>query len=473
MAVLGAGIAGLVAARLLRGAGYTCSILEARSRAGGRVWTLRSGDRIEETDSVQNIGWAAHRDLYFEAGAARICHHHRGMLGYCRELNVPLEVFVNDNRAGLIQIDSIFGGKPQKLQRVIADMRGAIAALAATTKSVDAGLNALLQNFGDLQQTDLTYSGSSRAGYESPLLSPGGGDQPGTLQQPLPASAIAQANALQIIRVALTFPELWNQASTMLAPVGGMDRIVKALVKAAGDGIYYKHEVLEIARVGNRARIVALDHTKGRRTAFDVDYVICTIPLPVLKSIKADFSGTVKQAVIDGADVYFAAAKVAFEARQRWWEIDDDIYGGISWTGRDINQIWYPSFGFHGKKGIIVGAYVWDPKAVAKYGAMTPAQRSVAAIADGEALHPGYGTKVAHAASVVWPKVPFSLGGWAEWDFTPGSRQKTYPVLLAGDGPFYFAGEHMSYVNGWQEGAVQSAHFVVSQLAARAKAGQP
>ena len=45
------------------------------------------------------------------------------------------------------------------------------------------------------------------------------------------------------------------------------------------------------------------------------------------------------------------ADKVAFEAPRRWWEADLGLYGGISWTSRDINQIWYPSSGFNGKKG--------------------------------------------------------------------------------------------------------------------------
>ena len=45
--VLGAGIAGLVAAYELRNAGYKVTLLEARDRVGGRVWTIRGGERIE------------------------------------------------------------------------------------------------------------------------------------------------------------------------------------------------------------------------------------------------------------------------------------------------------------------------------------------------------------------------------------------------------------------------------------------
>ena len=99
VAVLGAGIAGMTAAYCLARAGYQCRVLEARPRPGGRVWTVRGGDRIVETDSVQQVDWERDRQLYFNAGAARIPGHHQGILGYCREFGVALEVLVNDNKS--------------------------------------------------------------------------------------------------------------------------------------------------------------------------------------------------------------------------------------------------------------------------------------------------------------------------------------------------------------------------------------
>ena len=86
--------------------------------------------------------------------------------------------------------------------------------------------------------------------------------------------------------------------------------------------------------------------------------MICTIPLSVLKSIPADFTPPVKEAIATGAALYSPAVKVAFEAPRRWWETDQQLYGGISWTDRDITQIWYPSHGFHGRKGVLLGAYI-------------------------------------------------------------------------------------------------------------------
>ena len=100
--ILGAGIAGLTAAHELGKAGYACVVLEARERAGGRAWTLRGGDRVEETDSVQTVAWGRGEHLYFNAGPARLPQHHAAILGYCREFALPLEfrLFIIAERAG-------------------------------------------------------------------------------------------------------------------------------------------------------------------------------------------------------------------------------------------------------------------------------------------------------------------------------------------------------------------------------------
>ena len=48
-------------------------------------------------------------------------------------------------------------------------------------------------------------------------------------------------------------------------------------------------------------------------------------------------------------------------------------------------------------------------------------------------------------------------------------RRQAYALLLESDGPFYFAGEHMSWIPGWQEGAVLSAHEAIVEIAKRVR----
>ena len=40
--------------------------------------------------------------------------------------------------------------------------------------------------------------------------------------------------------------------------------------------------------------------------------------------------------------------------KERFWE-REGIYGGISWTLQDIQQIWYPAHGIHRQKGVVLG----------------------------------------------------------------------------------------------------------------------
>src|SRR5271167_3929574 len=81
--ILGAGVAGLSAAYELGKAGYDCTVLEARDRPGGRVFTARKGTKIEMTDGSKQI-CQFDEGQYLNAGAARIPSHHDATLGYCK-----------------------------------------------------------------------------------------------------------------------------------------------------------------------------------------------------------------------------------------------------------------------------------------------------------------------------------------------------------------------------------------------------
>src|SRR5688572_3854882 len=96
--IIGAGIACLVSAFELQRAGYLVTVLESRDRVGGRVWTVRGGDRIVQAGRPDQRA-AFESGLYFNAGAARIPSSHRVILGYARRFGVRLEPFINVNRS--------------------------------------------------------------------------------------------------------------------------------------------------------------------------------------------------------------------------------------------------------------------------------------------------------------------------------------------------------------------------------------
>ena len=463
--ILGAGIAGMVMALELKRAGFDPLILEARTRPGGRNWSLRGGDVVREIASTQQVDWHTAPYLYVNPGPARLPYHHTAILGYCRQLGVPLEVMCNDDRAALMQDEAAFGGVPQINRRIITDLRGHVAALAA--KAVDAKaldqplaaddlerLRNALRAFGALDK-DMAYRGSSRAGYAVP---PGGGTQAGTGLPPLDLRAILAAD---FWRFETQFGESFEMAATMMQPVGGMDRIGHAFAAALAGHIRYGTEVTALRKTEAGVRVAWRGpHGSGH---LDAPFVVLTQPLTVLRDLDADFSPALRAAM--ATVEYVPAGKIAWQASRRFWEEDEQIYGGISWTSRDITQVWYPTAGIHAPRGILLGAYIWSRGIGDRFAAAAPAERLRKGMADLARLHPKGVGELGQGISVAWKNIPFSQGAWSYW--SRSARAAAYPLLLKGEGPFLFAGEHMSYINGWQEGAARSAFYTLGQVAAR------
>lgn len=196
--ILGAGLAGMACAYELGKVGYDCIILEARSRAGGRCWTLRGGDRYTDTlGQKQTVQFDP--GLYFNPGPARIPQEHV-TIDYCRELGVAVEVKANFNRREYYYNNNAgsLSGQKVRAREAITDMRGYISELLAkaiSQNAVNAPLTTedkeklveFLRTYGGLNP-DLFYKGSTRRGFtEYPNA-----EQPGKQSDPYDLSALIQ-----------------------------------------------------------------------------------------------------------------------------------------------------------------------------------------------------------------------------------------------------------------------------------------
>ena len=465
--VLGAGIAGLVTAFELQRTGFEVVVLEARDRPGGRSWTLRGGDQVEEIGQPRQ-SCEFDDGLYFNTGPARIPSQHRAILSYCRELGVQLEVFVNANRSAFFQDDAAFDGQPIPSRQIRHDLAGHVSELLVKALASDvldgevsvndrARLAAFLRVHGALDQSG-SYRGSARSG----LIATTEG-----LRPPEPLALDALLNS-RFWHWHLYFEETFEQQATMLQPVGGMDQLARAFDRTLGDTIRYGREVVGIRKRESGVRITHKATTGAStgddRTQLLADYCVCTLPLPVLGNVSTDLSMPVRRAIAEAR--YEGAFKLAWQAQRRFWEEDDGIYGGISWTTRPITQVWYPSHGFHAANGVLLGAYAFDPGASA-FAVASPDRRFAVARDNGTALHPQMATEVSRPVSVAWRNIAYSRGAFAHW--TAEQRTRLLPVLCAEDERIFLAGEHLSDWTAWQEGAVQSAHRVVSALHVRAR----
>ncbi|HEX9945950.1 MAG TPA: FAD-dependent oxidoreductase [Allosphingosinicella sp.] len=459
--VLGAGIAGLVAAYELRRSGWDVTVIEARDRIGGRVWTLRGGDRIEQAGRPDQVcGFS--KGLYLNAGAARIPAAHHVILGYARKLGVPLEVMVNSNRAARWD----FGGRQVPNRQAVNDVRGRIAELlskAVGKGALDEELTAVdksvMRNFlgayGGLSRPHGEYKGDGRSGYS---VLPGAYGEAGTTVPPMKLEDILKERGWVL---PLLFEEIFDQQAPMFQPVGGMDRIADALYRQVRPAVRLRTEVTAIRRAGDRVRI---EHGRGGKT--EADYCICTLPVNLLARIPNDFSAAKQAAMKDIA--YVSAVKVGFQSR-RFWE-DEGVYGGVGWTDALSENVLYPSGGWHDDKGVLVAAYVagWTGEDhPAKFTALSHEERFRISREVIGRMHPGRAGELGRPVTVAWGLTRWSEGvgpGNPAWFESP--RPPLYAELYKPEGPIFFAGEHLSYVQFWQEGAALSSHSAMQALQA-------
>ena len=86
------------------------------------------------------------------------------------------------------------------------------------------------------------------------------------------------------------------------------------------------------------------------------------------------------QAAIDAVP-YAGSVKVGLQFKRRFWEEDEAIYGGISYTDLPIRQIAYPNSGFNrAGRGVLLGAYLFEGANSYEFTAMTPAERVASAV---------------------------------------------------------------------------------------------
>jgi monoamine oxidase len=471
--ILGAGLAGMTAALELRKAGYKVQVLEFNRRPGGRNWTLRGGDRFTELGGfTQTCEFA--QGLYFNPGPWRIPYHHRAVLDYCRRLNVVLEPFIQLNHNALLHASSAFGGQPQRIRDIKADFQGQVSELLAKVTNqgrLDEAVSVedkeiLLQALKSWGALDSTYAYKANlisARFRGYAKGPGGGLGAAPVAgEPIELSDILKS---QLWRYLQNFAVLEFQ-TTMFQPVGGMDMIGKAFAREVGDLIRYNAKVTRIAQDDGGVTVTYVDtKTPAVPQQAKADWCICTIPLSILSQIQIDVSAPMKAAI--DAVPYASAVKVGLQFKRRFWEEDEAIYGGISYTDLPIRQIAYPNTGFNRSgRGVLLGAYLVEGSSSFEFTSMPPTERVARAVALGSSIHPQYADEFENGIAVAWHRVPFTLGCAGNW--TEKARVEHYDNLCQIEGRIVLAGEHASYIPVWQEGAILSALDAVTRLHDRA-----
>jgi len=204
-------------------------------------------------------------------------------------------------------------------------------AKAANSGKLDGALSAedkaifveYLRHEGYLKK-DLSYKGTDGRGW---IVNPGAGLDPGPGKE---AELFGFSDVLN--------SELWKYFAsvtnhemqwTMFQPVGGMDQIARGFERHMGHLIKFNMEVEQIRQSDHGVTVSCLDTKTGKRSQVSADYVVCTIPLPVLHQIDTDFSDDFKEAITGVS--YALVNKTGLQMKRRFWR---RITGSMAVTSR-------------------------------------------------------------------------------------------------------------------------------------------
>lgn len=458
--ILGAGIAGMCAAYELEHLGYSCVLLETRHRTGGRCVSVRGGDTLEEAGPTQKCHFQ--EGAFFNAGPTRIPYWH-STIDYCQKFGVKLAPWININEGAYVYQTRSKTLKDQKLRirDIVADTEGRMAEVMAQSvkdDKLDVPLSAedkqriieYVAEYGGLDR-NLKYTGRRRRTYSK---FHGAGPEDNVTQEPYSIKDLFTINDGWYFE----FIREMDQQMTMLEVVGGVDHVARAFEAHIASPIHFGCAVSHI-RTGPHGATVSYEDARGRNHSVHADFCICTIPATVLAKIPNNFDAGFN-AVLNRIR-YGAASKVAMEFKRRFWEEDERLFGGITWTDMPISQILYPSHDFFSKTGVLIN-YNFGFDALG-FGAMAPHKRIQAALSQVARIHPQAPDEIRSAVTLAWHNVPQNKGAYVNWMQTSGAKE-AYLALNRPQGRVYFAGEHVSHQDAWMAGAIESAKYVVQEI---------
>ena len=458
--ILGAGVSGLVVGYEMGKLGYDFQILEARDRVGGLNWTVRKGASHTEIDGGEHQVCSFDDGQYVNVGPWRIPYTHTGVLNYCRELNVPVQMFVNEADGSYFYYEGNAAGslsnKRVRLREVKADMIGHVNELlvkAINKHQLDLPLTAddqtKLVNFlvgqGYLDATDRTYKAFSNRG-------------PG---DPYDFAALIQSGFWN--RMRSVAPMDGTAAAPIFQPVGGMDQFPKGLQRGIGPNrITFNADVQSIHQSDTGVKVVYLDTKSNKKTELSADYVVICLPLSVLATIDVNLSNDVMAAV--KATNYSNSAKIGLQMKRRFWEEDDQIFGGHLYSNLPLGEFSYPSYDYFTKKGVLLGLYANGP--IANLIDLPIKARVEHVLTHASKVHPQIRQEFESAYVVFWKKVKYSLGGYAS-----GGRGSTRRTQLAKLDNRIVIGSAVTAPYSepdWQEGAVAAGWQALKSIHERA-----
>lgn len=495
IAILGAGISGLVAAYELDKLGHEIVIYEANDRIGGRILTKYFSN-----------------NQYHELGAMRVPKLHDYVSYYVNEFKLDTREFIPQCREGktFFYIRNTLSRYSQYYEKIVSkfnlsDDEKEIASedvLALLNNAINPIIEEIKYNKADLDALMAVGSMTDRIRYldnisledylSSLLISD---DVMTLIKSASGLGGIFDRALTAFIRIELALEYPHGEDSGFFEIVGGFDNLVLEFKKRikGKDKMQCNSEIQIIQNLDSIIKLTVRNKDRGKYV-IEYDQVICTIPFSTLRKIRLEGVSKAKKRSISNIS-YIPATKVLLYCRDRFWERKPyNIRGGNSQTDLMNMTIYYPSpliynqeiqSKYHDEQNIntkneykkesneyifknenIPGVLVvtfWGMDAK-KIDLLTKQEMVTKVINIISNIHPEINEKgmIIEHDSISWGNNPWSLGGFAF--FKPGDFTEYYNDGIQPEGNLFFAGEHCSVDHAWIQGAINSSLRAVEQV---------
>lgn len=414
--IVGSGLAGLAAGFKLKNAGWDITILEARNRVGGRVFSHTMGEN---------------NTLICELGAEWVGESHERIKALCTDFNIPLQKHQFEDylmQNGKVSRPGTWGPSAKAkaaFEKMIADYEKLTALQKNRIDRTDwwTHLSDIGFNRDDLILRDLADST----------------DFGESIRHVSAFAALAE------------YAESSPKNEMDYKMTGGNSRLVREFVKRIGEANI--RTGIKVTEINQRAGTVIVN---AGEQSFRADACICTAPVASLRKIK--FNPPLPAVQRDAAQklTYARIIKNSVLYENRFWK--DENFSMVS----DTTSHYY----FHStqnqpaNEGILT-AYAIGEKADV-LASQDDTRRMDIITRDLHDFNDRAPQLAKDIASYAWQRDEYTEGAYAL--YRPGQWFGIRPVLARPHGKVLFAGEHIADWQGFMEGAIETGEAAANSL---------